>query len=93
MTAGAGLEYYITATDQAGQSTSQGFVGFPLLVRLESVAPQSQEERVKSLEDTLDAIRKSKESQGIGDYSREPRLDRDPRLLRERDPRQDPYRQ
>jgi hypothetical protein len=86
MTAGAGLEYYITATDQGGQSTSQGFVGFPLLVRLESGAAPSQEERVKTLEDTLDAIRKSKESQGAGDYSR------DPRLLRERDPRQDSYR-
>ena len=92
MTSGAGLEYYITATDQVGRSTSQGFVGFPLLVRLESGEPRSQEERVKSLEDTLDAIRKSKEAQGIGDYSRDPRLERDPRLLRERDPRQDPYR-
>jgi hypothetical protein len=90
MTAGAGLEYYITATDQIGRSTSQGFVGFPLLVRLESAAPQSQEERVKSLEDTLDAIRKSKEPQS--DYPRDPRLERDPRLLRERDPRQDSYR-
>ena len=61
MTAGVGLEYYITATDERGQSTSQGFVGFPLVVRLASGAGLSQEERLKALQDTLDIIRKSKE--------------------------------
>jgi hypothetical protein len=90
MTAGAGLEYYITATDQGGQSASQGFVGFPLLIQLVAGQPASQEERLRSLDDTLDAIRKSKETQG--DYSRDPRLERDPRQLREFDPRREPYR-
>ena len=79
MTTGAGLEYYITATDALGRSTSQGFVGFPLLVPLVAGQPPSQEERLKSLEDTLEAIRKSKEPQGSGDSSRDPRLERDPR--------------
>jgi hypothetical protein len=90
MTAGVGVEYYITATDQLGRSASQGFVGFPLAVRFVSGQPPSQEERLKSLDDTLDAIRKSKESQGVGDYSRDPRLERDPRLGR--DPLQERYR-
>jgi hypothetical protein len=61
MTAGNGVEYYITATDQAGQSTSQGFVGFPLTVRLLPPRQLSQEERIKTLDDTLETIRKSKE--------------------------------
>ena len=62
MTAGPGLEYYITATDERGQSTSQGFVGFPLAVRLLPGQGPTQEERLKALQETLDIIRKSKES-------------------------------
>jgi hypothetical protein len=61
MTAGAGLEYYITATDEHGQSTSQGFVGFPLVVKLMPGQGPSQEDRLKALQETLDVIRKSKE--------------------------------
>jgi hypothetical protein len=90
MTAGAGLEYYITAIDQGGRSASQGFVGFPLLIQLVSGQPLSQEERLRSLDDTLDAIRKSKEAQG--DYTRDPSREPDPRQLRELDPRREPYR-
>jgi hypothetical protein len=62
MTAGPGLEYYITATDERGQTASQGFVGFPLVVRLASGEGLSQEERLKALQETLDMIRKSKEA-------------------------------
>jgi len=62
MTAGSGLEYYITATDERGQSTSQGFVGFPLAVRLVPGQGPSQEGRLKALQETLDTIRKSKET-------------------------------
>ena len=62
MTAGPGLEYYITATDERGQSTSQGFVGFPLAVRLLPGQGPTQEERLKALQETLDIIRKSKET-------------------------------
>ena len=62
MTAGPGLEYYITATDERGQSTSQGFVGFPLVVRLAAGQGPTQEERLKALQETLDVIRKSKET-------------------------------
>ena len=61
MTAGPGLEYYITATDEQGQSTSQGFVGFPLVVKLMPGQGPSQEDRLKALQETLDVIRKSKE--------------------------------
>ena len=61
MTAGPGLEYYITATDERGQATSQGFVGFPLAVRLVVGQGPTQEERLKALQETLDIIRKSKE--------------------------------
>ena len=61
MTAGSGLEYYITATDESGQSTSQGFVGFPLVVKLMPGQGPSQEDRLKALQETLDVIRKSKE--------------------------------
>ena len=63
MTAGPGLEYYITATDERGQSTSQGFVGFPLAVRLVAGQGPTQEERLKALQETLDIIRKSKEKE------------------------------
>jgi len=62
MTAGPGLEYYITATDERGQSTSQGFVGFPLAVRLLPGQGPTQEERLKALQETLDIIRKNKET-------------------------------
>src|SRR5215831_8038021 len=62
MTAGPGLEYYITAFDEGGKSTSQGFVGFPLAVRLLPGQGPTQEERLKALQETLDIIRKSKES-------------------------------
>jgi hypothetical protein len=62
MTAGVGLEYYISATDQQGRSASQGFVGFPLIVRLAPPRQQSSEERVKALDDTLDLLRKSRQA-------------------------------
>ena len=62
MTAGPGLEYYITATDERGQSASQGFVGFPLAVRLVAGRGPTQENRLKALQETLDVIRKSKET-------------------------------
>jgi hypothetical protein len=62
MTAGVGLEYYISATDQQGRSASQGFVGFPLIVRLVPPRQQSSEERVKALDDTLDILRKSRQT-------------------------------
>ena len=62
MTAGKGLEYYITATDERGQSTSQGFVGFPLFVPFVTAQAPSQEERLKALQETLDVIRKGKET-------------------------------
>jgi hypothetical protein len=62
MTAGPGLEYYITATDERGQSASQGFVGFPLAVRLVVGQGPTQEERLKALQETLDVLRKNKET-------------------------------
>ena len=62
MTAGQGLEYYIAATDERGQSTSQGFVGFPLFVPFFTAQAPSQEERLKALQETLDVIRKGKET-------------------------------
>jgi hypothetical protein len=62
MTAGKGLEYYITATDERGQSTSQGFVGFPLSVPFATAQTPSQQERLKALQETLDVMRKSKET-------------------------------
>jgi len=65
MTAGQGLEYYITATDERGQSTSQGFVGFPLAVQLVSGQGPTQEDRLKALQETLDVMRKSKEQDGL----------------------------
>jgi hypothetical protein len=61
MTAGQGIEYYITATDERGQSTSQGFVGFPLVVQFVGGQSPTQEERLKALQETLDVIRKNKE--------------------------------
>ena len=69
MTASRGLEYYITATDQLGHSTSHGFVGFPLVVRLVAEREPTQEERLKTLQDALDIIRKSRETQGTGGYN------------------------
>jgi hypothetical protein len=77
MTAGAGVEYYIAATDQAGRSASQGFVGFPLIVRLLPAHAPTPEEKVKELENALETIRKSKETTPIpgGVYS-EPQLNR-----------------
>jgi len=60
MTASSGLEYYITATDRLGQSASQGFVGFPLTVRLVSERVQTREERLQILEDNLRLIRRSR---------------------------------
>lgn len=80
MTTGAGLEYYITATDQLGGSASHGFVGFPLTVRLTSTQQPTREERLKTLQGTLDIIRKSRESQeGVGEYGNidDPLRDRD----------------
>jgi hypothetical protein len=62
MTAGKGLEYYITATDERGKSTSQGFVGFPLFVPFSTAQAPTQEERLKALQETLDTIRKSKDA-------------------------------
>ena len=61
MTAGPGLEYYITATDERGQSTSQGFVGFPLAVRLVAGQGPTQEERLKTLQENLDVLRQNRE--------------------------------
>lgn len=69
LTAGQGLEYYITATDQLGRSASQGFVGFPLVVRLDVQRRLTPEERVQSLEDTLDVIRKNRKVKGPGVYN------------------------
>ena len=60
MTASSGLEYYITATDRLGQSASQGFVGFPLTVRLVSERVQTREERLQILEENLRLIRRSR---------------------------------
>jgi hypothetical protein len=65
LTAGAGLEYYITATDQLGRSASQGFVGFPLIVRLVPPRQPSAEERVKTLDETLELLRKSRDTPGL----------------------------
>jgi len=62
MTAGRGLEYYITATDERGQSTSQGFIGFPLFVPFVTAQTSSQEERLKALQETLDVMRKGREA-------------------------------
>jgi hypothetical protein len=62
MAAGTGLEYYITASDQQGRSTSQGFVGFPLIVRLVPPRQQTPEERVKTLNETLDLLRKRRDA-------------------------------
>ena len=60
MTTSSGLEYYITATDRLGQSASQGFVGFPLTVRLVSERVQTREERLQILEENLRLIRRSR---------------------------------
>jgi hypothetical protein len=76
LTAAPGLEYYITATDQLGQTASQGFVGFPLGVRLVSTRQPTREERLKSLQDTLDVIRRSQESQGDSQEYNDPLLNR-----------------
>lgn len=65
MTAGQGLEYYIAATDERGQSTSQGFVGFPLFVPFAGGQSPTQEERLKALQETLDVIRQGKEKEGF----------------------------
>ena len=62
MTAGKGLEYYITATDERGQSTSQGFVGFPLFVPFATTQAPSQEERLKALQENLDVMRKNRDT-------------------------------
>ena len=74
MTAGAGLDYYITATDQHGVSTSQGFVGFPLHV--EFYSPSTREDRVKSLDDALDILRRQRQERAItpssGGYNSSP---------------------
>jgi hypothetical protein len=70
MTASAGLEYYISAVDQLGRSASQGFVGFPLIVRFVSAQALSPEERVKALDETLELLRKSRETPALpGGYS------------------------
>jgi hypothetical protein len=65
MTAGVGLEYYISAVDQLGQSASQGFVGFPLIVRFAPARQPTPEERVKVLNETLDLLRKSRDNPGM----------------------------
>jgi hypothetical protein len=72
MTAGSGLSYYITVTDQEGQSTSQGFVGFPLYVEFASAQPPSQEERLKALQGVIDTLRQQRETPPPTDY-RNPR--------------------
>lgn len=63
MTAGVGLEYYITATDERGQSTSNGFVGFPLAVRFVAGQAPTPEDRLKALQETLDGLRRSRETE------------------------------
>ena len=63
MTSGEGLDYYITVTDQQGVSTSQGFVGFPLHVNFYS--PSTREERVKSLDDALDILRRQRQERTV----------------------------
>jgi hypothetical protein len=65
MTASSDLEYYITATDRLGQSTSRGFVGFPLTVQLISKRVQTREERLQVLEDNLRLMRRP--LPGVGD--------------------------
>jgi hypothetical protein len=62
MTAGKGLEYYITATDERGQSTSQGFVAFPLSVSFVAAQGPSPEDRLKALQENLDIMRKNRET-------------------------------
>ncbi len=66
LTAGEGLEYYISATDQLGRSASHGFVGFPLVVHLVTTRLPTREERLKALEQTLDVIRKQRDAAGSG---------------------------
>lgn len=80
MTVGEGLEYYITATDQLGRSTSHGFVGFPLRVYLVATGRRTQEERLKALDNTLEIIRKSRETQqnSRGYGYRDPLMDTGP---------------
>lgn len=75
LTASKGLEYYITVTDQLGRSASQGFVGFPLVVRLDIQRQLTQEERVQSLDNILDVIRKSRKANGPG-LNNDPLLER-----------------
>jgi len=72
MTAGQGLEYYIAATDERGQSTSQGFVGFPLAVLFVGGQGPTQEDRLKALQETLDVIRKDKEKEGLPQKTDQP---------------------
>src|ERR1041384_7160360 len=72
MTAGQGLEYYIAATDERGQSTSQGFVGFPLVVQFVGGQSPTQEERLKALQETLDVIRQGKDKEGLPRNPRAP---------------------
>jgi hypothetical protein len=70
MTAGVGLEYYIAAVDQLGGSASQGFVGFPLVVRFAPPRQPTPEERVKALDETLELLRKSRDTSGApGGYT------------------------
>ena len=69
---GTSLEYYITAVDLLGSSASRGFVGFPLTVRLTSGRGLTRQERLETLEDTLEVIRQnraapSQESQSYED--------------------------
>lgn len=75
LTASKGLEYYITATDQLGRSASQGFVGFPLVVRLDVRRHLTQEERLESLDTILNVIRKNREANGPG-LNNDPLLER-----------------
>jgi hypothetical protein len=75
LTASSGLEYYITATDQLGRSASQGFVGFPLAVRLDDQRQLTREERLQSLEDILTVIRKSRQADNPG-LNNDPLLER-----------------
>jgi hypothetical protein len=65
MAACFGLEYYITASDQQGRSTSQGFVGFPLIVRFVALRQQTPEERVKTLNESLELLRKRRDTPGM----------------------------
>ena len=60
-TTGRFLEYYITAIDLLGSSTSSGFEGFPLGVELTDQTAPTRDERVKALDNALETLRRRRE--------------------------------